>query len=84
LLDQDKIDKVWIARNSIEGTLKQPEENGVKQFETTRVDPDRATRLDRHHVTYYGEVLNTGLTDMLSWVRGVGSVAQTDQAGDRN
>jgi cell division protease FtsH len=44
LLDQNKIDKIWISQNSIEGTLKQPE-NGVKDFATTRVDPDLSTSI---------------------------------------
>ena len=37
LLDQNKIDKVWIEQNTIEGTLKQPEKDGLKQFVTNRV-----------------------------------------------
>ena len=37
LLDQDKIDKVWIEQNTIQGTLKKPEKDGLKQFVTTRV-----------------------------------------------
>jgi cell division protease FtsH len=67
LLDQNKIDKIWVSQNSIEGTLKQSE-SGVKEFTTTRVDPDLAARLDKHHVTYYGEKPSTWLTDILSWV----------------
>jgi len=68
LLDQDKIDQVWIEQNTIQGTLKAPEKDGLKQFVTTRVTPDLATVLDRHHVTYSGEIPSTWLTDILSWV----------------
>ena len=68
LLDQDKIDKVWIEQNTIQGTLKEPEKDGLKQFVTTRVTPDLATVLDKHHVTYSGEIPSTWLTDILSWV----------------
>jgi cell division protease FtsH len=68
LLDQDKIDKVWVEQNTIEGTLKEPEKNGLKQFVTTRVSPDIATELDKYHVTYSGEIPSTLLTDILSWV----------------
>ena len=68
LLDEDKIDKVWIEQNTIEGTLKEPEKDGLKQFVTTRVTPDLATELDKHHVTYSGEIPSTWLTDILSWV----------------
>jgi cell division protease FtsH len=68
LLDQDKIDKVWIEQNTIRGTLKEPEKDGLKQFVTTRVSPDLATVLDKHHVTYSGEIPSTWLTDILSLV----------------
>jgi cell division protease FtsH len=68
LLDQDKIDQVWIEQNTIEGTLKQPEQDGLKQFVTTRVSSDLATELNKHHVTYSGEIPSTWLTDILSWV----------------
>jgi len=68
LLDQDKIDQVWIAQNTIEGTLKQPEKDGLKQFVTTRVAPDLASELNKHNVTYTGEIPSTWLTDLLSWV----------------
>ena len=68
LLDQGKIDELWIGQNSIEGTLKQPEKDGLRQFETARVDPNLAARLDERHVTYYGEATNTWITRILSWV----------------
>jgi cell division protease FtsH len=68
LLDQDKIDQVWIEQNTIQGTLKAPEKDGLKQFVTTRVTPDLATVLDKHHVIYSGEIPSTWLTDILSWV----------------
>src|SRR6201991_3161969 len=68
LLNQDKVDKLWIEQNTIQGTLKKPEKDGLKQFVTTRVTPDLATRLDEHHVTYFGEVPSTLLPDLLSWI----------------
>jgi cell division protease FtsH len=68
LLDQDKIDKLWVEQNTIQGTLKKPEKDGLKQFVTTRVTRDLAARLDQHHVTYFGEVPSTWLPDLLSWI----------------
>ncbi|MGH6811429.1 MAG: ATP-dependent zinc metalloprotease FtsH [Methylocella sp.] len=68
LLDQDKIDKIWITRNTIQGTLKHAEKDGVKQFATTRVEPDFAAQLDKHHVIYSGEIQSHWLADILSWV----------------
>jgi cell division protease FtsH len=67
LLDQDKVDKVWVSQNTIEGTLKAPD-NGATKFVTTRVAPDLATELGKHRVTYSGEIPSTWLTDILSWV----------------
>jgi cell division protease FtsH len=68
LLDQGKIDQVWIEQNTIEGTLKAPEKDGLKQFVTTRVTPDLAAELDKRNVTYSGEIPSTWLADILSWV----------------
>ncbi len=68
LLDQDKIDQVWIEQNTIQGTLKTPEKDGLKQFVTTRVSPDLANELNKRHVTYTGEIPSTWFTDLLSWV----------------
>ncbi len=68
LLNANKIDKVWVAQNSIEGVLKQPEKNCTKRFETTRVDPALAGEFDKHKVTYFGEAPNTWLADILSWI----------------
>ncbi|HET7804638.1 MAG TPA: ATP-dependent zinc metalloprotease FtsH [Pseudolabrys sp.] len=67
LLDQNKIDKVWVDQNTIRGTLKEPEKSGLKRFATTRVSPDLAASLDKHHVVYFGEVPSTWLADILSW-----------------
>jgi cell division protease FtsH len=68
LLDDNKIDKIWVYQSIIEGTLKEPEKDGLKQFVTTRVNPDFAAELDKHHITYFGEMPNTWLSDILSWV----------------
>lgn len=68
LLDANKIDKVWVAQNDIKGVLKQAEKNGIKQFVTTRVDPALAGELDKHRVTYFGQVPSTWLPDLLSWI----------------
>jgi cell division protease FtsH len=53
LLDENKVDKVWIEQNSIEGTLKEKQKDGLERFVTTRVSPDLAAKLDKHHVTYF-------------------------------
>jgi len=68
LLDQNKIGDIAIAQNSIQGTLKEKEKDGLDKFVTTRVDPDFAAQLDKHHVTYSGVVKSALLSDILSWV----------------
>jgi cell division protease FtsH len=68
LLDGNKIDKIWVEQNSIEGTLKEKQKDGLVRFATTRVSPDLAAELDKHHVTFFGEVPSTWLSDLLSWV----------------
>ena len=68
LLDANKVDKVWVAQNDIRGVLKQKEKDGIKRFETTRVDPALVGELDKHKVTYFGEAPSTWLPDILSWV----------------
>ncbi|HEY6578328.1 MAG TPA: ATP-dependent zinc metalloprotease FtsH [Rhizomicrobium sp.] len=68
LLDQNKIGNVWVSQTAIQGILKKPEKDGLKQFEATRVDPGFAALLDKHHVVYSGEVQSAWLADILSWV----------------
>jgi cell division protease FtsH len=68
LLDQGDIDQVWIQQNTIQGTLKKADKDGLKQFTTTRVSPDLAAELNKHHVTYTGEIPSMWLSDILSWV----------------
>jgi cell division protease FtsH len=68
LLDEDKIDKVWVEQSSIEGTLKEKQKDGLQRFATTRVSADLAAKLEKHHVIFFGEVPSTWLADILSWV----------------
>jgi hypothetical protein len=68
LLNGNKIDKVWVEQNSISGTLKVKEKDGLQRFITTRVNSDLAAKLDQHHVTFFGEVPTNWLSDILSWV----------------
>jgi cell division protease FtsH len=68
LLHEGKVDRVAVSSRFIQGTLKEPLPNGKKQFVTTRVDSDLAAELQKAGVTYSGQVENTFLTDLLSWV----------------
>ena len=68
LLQEDKVAEVAITQNRISGKLNEAQPDGVLEFVTTRVDPEIAEQLDKHHVTYTGIVEPTWLRDVLSWV----------------
>src|SRR5712675_1503515 len=68
LLNEDKVAKVAIAQDYISGSLKEAQPDGVKDFITTRVDPDLAQSLDKHGVVYSGIVESHWLRDILSWI----------------
>jgi cell division protease FtsH len=68
LLRDGKVEKVAVSNRFLQGTLKEPLPNGKKQFVTTRVDPDFAAELQKHGVTYSGEIESSFFTDLLSWV----------------
>ena len=68
LLDENKLAKVAIAQNYITGTLKEAQPDGLKDFVSTRVDPDLAQTLNKHGVTYSGVVESHWLRDLLSWI----------------
>jgi cell division protease FtsH len=69
LLDEDKVKEVWISQNQIQGTLKEAQPNGTKDFVTTRVQPpELAENLTKHGVTYSGVVESHWIADLLSWI----------------
>src|SRR5260370_18595688 len=68
LLNENKVAKVAIAQDYISGSLKEAQPDGVKDFVTTRVDPELAQSLDKHDVVYSGVVENHWLRDLLSWI----------------
>jgi cell division protease FtsH len=68
LLEQDKIAEIAVTENHIYGTLKDKAPDGLKDFVTTRVEPELADKLDKHNVTYTGVVQSTWVRDLLSWL----------------
>src|SRR5271167_1055826 len=69
LLDENKIKEVSITQNQIQGTLKEAEPDGLKDFVTTRVQPpELADSLNKHGVTYSGVVESHWIADLLSWI----------------
>src|SRR6516164_6268443 len=69
LLDANKIKEVAITQNQIQGSLKEAEPDGLKDFVTTRVQPpELAESLNKHGVTYSGVVESHWIADLLSWI----------------
>jgi cell division protease FtsH len=69
LLNDNKIKEVAISQNQIQGTLKEAEPDGLKDFITTRVQPPSfADALNQHGVTYSGVIESHWIADLLSWI----------------
>src|SRR6201987_5413013 len=69
LLNENKIKEVAITQNQIQGTLKEAEPDGLKDFVTTRVQPpELADALNKHGITYSGVVESHWIADLLSWI----------------
>jgi cell division protease FtsH len=69
LLNDNKIKEVAISQNQIQGTLKEAEPDGLKDFVTTRVQPPAlADALNQHGITYSGVIESHWIADLLSWI----------------
>jgi cell division protease FtsH len=69
LLDEDKVKEVWISQNQIQGTLKEAQPDGLKDFIATRVQPpELAENLTKHGVVYSGIIESHWIADLLSWI----------------
>lgn len=68
LLNSGKVAEIGITRDSIRGTLREAQPDGLKDFVTTRVEPDLAARLDKHGVVYRGVIESTWVRDLMSWI----------------
>ncbi len=67
-LEEGRVAEIAITEHQIFGTLKEKNADGIKDFVTTRVEPDLAEVLDKHNVVYTGVVQSTWLRDLLSWI----------------
>ena len=67
-LKEGRVDEVQISHDYIQGALKDPAEGQPRKFITVRVDPEFADKLAAHHVKFAGEIENTLVHDLLSWV----------------
>ncbi|MGA7973637.1 MAG: ATP-dependent zinc metalloprotease FtsH [Pseudolabrys sp.] len=73
LLNGDKIAKVTVGQNSVQGTLNEALPDGKKSFYTTRVDPELAKKLTAHGVEVTGQPSSGWLGEILSWVIPLGA-----------
>ncbi|WP_281262224.1 ATP-dependent zinc metalloprotease FtsH [Acuticoccus kandeliae] len=67
LLSGGEIKDIVVSEDTIRGTYTTPRE-GKTSFRTARVDPALAAELGKSGVTFSGEVANSLLTAILSWV----------------
>jgi len=67
-LNGNKIAEVRVSGDYIEGEWKEAQTNGAKSFVTTRVPPQLADVLEKRHVKFSGQVQNTFLSTLLSWI----------------
>jgi cell division protease FtsH len=68
LLQQGQVAEIGISERFIQGTTKEPVLNGRSRFVTTRVEPQFAEELRKHGVRFTGQIENTLLRDLLSWL----------------
>ncbi|WP_197491943.1 ATP-dependent zinc metalloprotease FtsH [Rhizobium bangladeshense] len=66
-LRDGKIAEVAVSDRFIQGRYKEPQ-NDSPYFVTTRVEPDLAQQLQEHGVVVAGQIENTFLRDLLSWL----------------
>ncbi len=67
-LAENRVEAVRIGEDRIQGKLREPQEGQPSYFVTVRVDKDLADTLAQHEVRFAGEIENTFLRDLLSWV----------------
>ena len=67
-LAEGRIEEIRISPNYIQGKLKDPEKGHPQQFVTVRVEPDLADKLAAYQVKFAGEIENTFVHDLLSWI----------------
>ncbi|MFN3515306.1 MAG: ATP-dependent zinc metalloprotease FtsH [Phenylobacterium sp.] len=67
LLRDGKVAEIGVSDRFVQGRLKAPVE-GKTAFVTTRVEPELARELQQYGVTYTGQIEDTFLRDLLSWV----------------
>ncbi len=68
LVDEGRIESVYVTQKQIQGVLKEALPDGRKRFVTTRVEPVLAERLAEKGISVTGAIEDTFLQEVLSWV----------------
>ena len=70
LLKENKVTEVAITANQIQGKMRADGGDPAKSelFKTVRVDPDISNLLEKHSVSFKGQMESTFLRDLFSWI----------------
>ncbi len=68
LLEDERLESVSIANETIRGTLKEPDADGHQFVRSVRIDPEFADKLAAYGVEYEGVRQTNWLTTLLSWL----------------
>ncbi|MEW6667930.1 MAG: ATP-dependent zinc metalloprotease FtsH [Thermodesulfobacteriota bacterium] len=70
LVKENRVTEVAISANQIQGKMRAEggDPSRTELFKTVRVDPDISNLLDKHSITFKGEVESTFLRDLFSWI----------------
>jgi len=68
LVDEGRIESVYVTQKQIQGVLKEALPDGRKRFVTTRVEPALAERLADKGISVTGAIEDTFLEEVLSWI----------------
>jgi cell division protease FtsH len=67
-LQEGQVEEIRISEHYIQGKLRDPQQGQRAQFLTVRVDPELADKLATYQVRFAGEIEDSFLHDLLSWV----------------
>jgi cell division protease FtsH len=70
LLKENKVSEVAITANQIQGKMRADGGDPAKTelFKTVRVDPDISNLLEKHSVSFKGQMESTFVRDLFSWI----------------
>jgi cell division protease FtsH len=67
-LDAGNVEELTVSESRIRGKFRDESQSGADYFETFRVDPEFAERLEEHKVRFGGTTEKSVLATVLSWI----------------